>query len=113
MKRYLKVKSSTILLLMEKMNKHRFHHLDEYSWLKIVRSGQWKIEQLALIFILIFNCTFPCHAHLYSIVLLYFVVACVRGLTHNIVITLFFINDSCIEDVENGVRAHECDSLRV
>ena len=61
--------------------------IDEYSWKKIVRSGQWKIEQLALI--LIFNCTYPCHAHLYGIVLLYFVVACVRGLTHNIVIALF------------------------
>ena len=64
--------------------------------LKIVRSGQWRIERLVLI--LIFNCTFPCHAHLYGIVLLYFVVACVRGLIHNIVITLFvfFIIDGII-----------------
>ena len=48
---------------------------------------EWSVE---LVLILIFNCTFPCHAHLYGIVLLYFVVACVRGLIHNIVITLFY-----------------------
>ena len=45
---------------------------------------------------ILFNCTFLCHAHLYGIVLLYFVVACVRGLIHNIVITLFFIIDGII-----------------
>ena len=65
---------------------------------------EWSVKIEQLVLILIFNCTFPCHAHLYGIVLLYFVVACVRGLIHNIVITLLFIIDGIISD---SIESHQ------
>ena len=62
--------------------------LDEYLWIKLVSSGWWSIEQLTfllnLVIIVLYSLPCPLVQHCF-----YFVVACVQGLIHIIVITLF------------------------